>query len=463
MNEEGWQSPEGFIARPAASERLPAPRTRISFSLFEGDLVNRLFAALGLHGRRGITVLRRCLFLIAATWGVVAIAALFVTDVRGVPVSENFFKDFAAYLMFVVGLPLFVIAEPIVGEHTREAADYFLVAGIVPAGDAAILDTLHRRVERLRKSLLPELLCLAVAYALAISTILPKTSSVCPTWHTTPVTAHGTANERRKARQDQRDACAAQLKPQEKDKLAVTPNPVAQTAVKTEYIRSTLNLAGWCEMLVALPLLNYWWLRWIWKIALWSWYLWQVSRLPLVLTASHPDETGGLGFISDVQTKFGLVIVAYGISNIASTVGYEIGVEHASWSLYTVWCPLLIFAVGAPLLFTLPLFMFTKRLYRVKKRAREQLYEKLGERTRAFNATWQSADHNTSLGADLFQWQQLRNLYEHIEKMRIVPFDLRSFAELVGQTLGSLVPLLAYLHLPDWLMRIVEGSSHMLH
>ena len=32
--------------------------------------------------------------------------------------------------------------------------------------------------------------------------------------------------------------------------------------------------------------------------------------------------------------------------------------------------------------------------------------------------------------------------FEHIEKMRIVPFDLRSFAELLGRTLGALVALL---------------------
>src|SRR4029077_2504368 len=135
---------EGFIAHPSVSERLPAPRTRVAFSLFEGDLVNRLFARIRLHERRAVTVLLRCLVLVATTWGVVAIAALFVTDIGGVPPPENFFKDFAAYLMFVVGLPLFVIAEPIVGEHTREAADYFLVAGIVPAGDAPLLNTLHR-------------------------------------------------------------------------------------------------------------------------------------------------------------------------------------------------------------------------------------------------------------------------------------------------------------------------------
>jgi hypothetical protein len=107
--------------------------------------------------------------------------------------------------------------------------------------------------------------------------------------------------------------------------------------------------------------------------------------------------------------------------------------------------------------------MFTKQLYRVKKRAREQLYEKTGERARAFQTVWQKAENGTALRADLLEWQQLRNLYEHIEKMRIVPFDLRSFAELVGQTVGSLVPLLAYLKLPEPLMKLLEQSSHVFH
>jgi hypothetical protein len=463
VNEPGWQSSEGFVARPPESKHLPPPRTRTAFSLFEGDLVNRVFNRMGLHGRRGIDLLWRCLLVMTATWGVVAVAAFFVTDVAGVPVSENFFEDFAAYMMLVIGLPLFVIAEPIVGAHTREAANYFLAAGVVPAADAPILETLHRRVERLRKSLLPELLCVVVAYGLAISTIWPKTSSVCPTWHTTPVTAHNTVNERKETRQKQRDLCKQLVERQQKEQTAEKLNETAPSLEEPERIPSRLNLAGWCEMLVALPILNYWWLRWIWKIGLWSWYLWRLSRMPLVLTPSHPDATGGLGFISDVQTKFGLVILAYGISNIASTVGYEIGVEHASWSLYTVWCPLLIFVVGAPSLFTLPLFMFTKQLYRVKKRAREELYEKTGERARAFQTTWEKTEDSSVLTANLLEWNQIRNLYEHIEKMRIVPFDLRSFAELVGQTVGSLIPLLAYLNFPEPLRKLLEQGSHMLH
>jgi len=49
--------------------------------------------------------------------------------------------------------------------------------------------------------------------------------------------------------------------------------------------------------------------------------------------------------------------------------------------------------------------------------------------------------------------------FEHIEKMRIVPFDLRSFAELLGRTPGALVPLLGYLNLPEPLLNVIEHSS----
>jgi hypothetical protein len=215
-------------------------------------------------------------------------------------------------------------------------------------------------------------------------------------------------------------------------------------------------------MLVALPILNFWWLRWMWKIGLWCWYLFRLSRLPLVLMPSHPDATGGLGFISDVQTKFGLAILAYGISNIASTIAYKVSIEHAPWSLHSVWGPLLGFVLGAPLLFTLPLFMFTKQLYRVKKRAREELYERLGQRSRAFEAAWQNAEPGTSISPALVEWQQLRGLYDHVEKMRIVPFDWRSFAELLGQTLGALIPLLGYLNLPKPILGLLEHGSKMI-
>ena len=467
-SESGWQSAEGFIARPGAP-RLPPPPTRIAFSLFDRDLVNRAFGSLGLRGRRAVHLIGRCLVLAGLTWGIAALLAEFVSHVGlGRPAGGNYFLDFAAYLQFLIGLPLFVIAERIIGGQTREAAGYFLTAGVVPAADLPILEATHRHIERLRTSPLPEVACMALALVLAVATIWPQTSGVCPTWHTTWIAKGNgpTAAARLTAARDAEARQCAQWQEAQRAEPATSRQAELRAqgpeAVVPIGVHKTLNAAGWWEMLVALPILNFWWLRWIWKIGLWSWYLFRLSRLPLSLMPSHPDATGGIGFISDVQTKFGLVILAYGISNVASTIGYKISVEHAPWSLHSVWGPLVGFVVGAPLLFTLPLFMFTKQLYRVKKRAREELYERLGQRARAFEAAWQKAAPGANINADLVEWQQLRGLYDHVEKMRIVPFDLRSFAELLGQTLGALIPLLGYLNPPEPILGLLEHGSKMI-
>jgi hypothetical protein len=58
--------------------------------------------------------------------------------------------------------------------------------------------------------------------------------------------------------------------------------------------------------------------------------------------------------------------------------------------------------------------------------------------------------------ADLFALNNLNAVYEHIRKIRVVPFDLRSFLELMMQTLGSLLPLLPYLGIPDKLLEVLE-------
>src|SRR5882757_5843072 len=125
-----------------------------------------------------------------------------------------------------------------------------------------------------------------------------------------------------------------------------------------------LTAAGLWEFCIALPLLNYIWLRFIWKIFLWCYYLYRVAYLDLELHPTHPDLTGGIGFVSETQGRFALFILAYCISNIAATVGYEIAVLNYDFATLPVWGPVVGFAIGAPLLFTLPLFMFTKQLFR---------------------------------------------------------------------------------------------------
>jgi hypothetical protein len=316
-----------------------------------------MFSYFGIHGRRAVDLIARILILMSVTWGVLAVLAVFVSKVAQGPAGENFFLDFAAYLQLLIGLLLFVIAERVIGEHTREAAGYFLAAGVIPPEELPTIEAINRKVERLRKWIVPDLVCLALAVALALVTILPKESpTVCISWHTTPREAGAslaTAKDhlRAKCEEDRTEAerkreagkklkgperelqeaaqelksAAGELRASVRDVQRSEGKPADEQAkakgTHPEVIKK-LNFAGWWAMLVTLPILNYWWLRWIWKIALWSWFLYRMSRVPLILVPSHPDATGGIGFVSDVQTKFGLAILAFGISNIASTVGY---------------------------------------------------------------------------------------------------------------------------------------------
>ena len=138
-------------------------RMRIQFSLFDGDLVNRLFASIGVGGRRVRDLTARCLILVGLTWVPLALLA-YLGGVGKGPGGENFFKDIAAYMQLLLGLPLFVVAERIVSVHTREAAMQFVSTGAIRHQDATRLNKFHSTIERLRKSITSDLVCVAIAY-----------------------------------------------------------------------------------------------------------------------------------------------------------------------------------------------------------------------------------------------------------------------------------------------------------
>lgn len=143
----------------------------------------------------------------------------------------------------------------------------------------------------------------------------------------------------------------------------------------------------------------------------------------LDLVPSHPDSTGGLGFLSDAQTKFGWVIPTYGVSYVAPTILYMGRFEQASMYVLANWGYAASLAVGAPLLFTLPLFMFTRQLFHAKSRALAVLQERSMEQARAIEDKWLKACSSRHCeimsGSDLTGLNALNQVYDHIHKMRV--------------------------------------------
>lgn len=391
----------------------------IPFSLFEGDLVTRIFQRLGMGSYRATDLVKRSLCLIVLTWGVLAALAVWSNVHWTQGPGKNVFLDFAAYGQLLLGLPMFLVAERVIDWQTREAARGFVTTGVVEPGDAVRLVRINWKLKQARHQVWPDVLCIIAGYALTAAWMIPEMYNDRLTWH----------------------------------------------AMVQSGDHQVLTGPGVWELICVGPLTTYWWLRWSVKVLLWTWYLYQVSRLRLNLVPSHPDRTGGIGFLSDTQTKFGWVILAYGVSYVAPTILYKLKFEGATMYVLSIWGYAASFAIGAPLLFTLPLFMFTRQLFQAKARALEVLQERSMERAKAFEEKWlkacSSGHYELMSGSDLAGLNALNQVYDHIHKMRVVPFDLRSFSELVGSALGPLVPLLPYLvDLPEpWLKVIEEGKK----
>lgn len=384
------------------------------FSLFEGDLMNRAFNSIGI-GSRGVThIFMRAVFIIAITWG--GMALLSIQDVNNLPadakLAQNFFYDFAAYAQFFVGIPLYLIAERVIGESIMGAARDFEDTGVINKEDIPALHEAENTVERLRKAYWPEFICIFISFYFAFMAFAPELVRNDPnmvTWHVTPIAP--------------------------REFLWWT-----QT--------HTYTAAGLYATMVALPLQTYIWVRWVCKIWFWYWYLRRVSKFHLNLVASHPDKTGGIGFLSEVQAKFALVILAGGISGVVATVGYKIAVEHAPVNLPPVWGLVVGFAIFAPILFLAPLLLFTKQLNRTKKRALAAFREKAMVNARRVEDKWLHTNYNeeteAGLRTELNQLNLLSGFFERIHGMRVVPFDLRSAGQLIGSALGPIIPLIPY-------------------
>lgn len=392
------------------------------FSLFEGDLMNRSFARIGLGPRDPRHILFRFLILVSISYGGMALFS--IPQVMHLPKDPNpalnFFLDFAAYTQYFIGLPLFLIAERIISDNILSAARDFENSGVVSEEDKPKLAEMETRVSELRRAMWPEYFLMIMALymgVMALGVEMFTTNTEMVTWHSYKI-----------------------------------DHPV---------LTRWMTPAGWYAMIIGLPIMSYIWLRTFWKVTLWYWYLKQISKFQLTLVASHPDKTGGIGFLSEVQAKFAIVILAFGISNILSTVGYKIAIENAPVDLPPVWGMVVGFVVFAPIMFLAPLLLFTKQLSRTKKRAMAQFREKAMMSAVAVEQRWLMNDdtpgREDKLRDELAQLNLLTGFYERIQSMRVIPFDLRSGAQLVGSAVGPMIPLLPYFFdIPEAWMKIIQ-------
>jgi len=358
--------------------------SKLEFQL--GGPAYRLMQRIGLIRGEGPCLGRRMIAFLLITWVPLLILALIQGQALGPTPRESFLLDFAAYARFFLAVPLLFLSEIIVGPRLHAAGLHFVRADLVRPEDLPAVEAAILRAWRRREALLPELLMLGVAlvgaWQLTMETWIGGASDV--TWRT-QVTAAGI----------------------------------------------TFTWAGLWYNFVAVPILQFFVFRWLWRLISWTLFLRDMARLNLDLVATHPDRAAGLGFLGGAHLS--LAIFPFAFSCVLSA--------NAAFQLYFDAVPIssfkLIFAVYlvAMLLLILgPLLIFTPLLAQTRRRGLREYGIFANNYNRAFHQRWVAgeppADEPLLGSADIQSLADLGNSFGLIREMKIFPFSQQQILQI---------------------------------
>jgi hypothetical protein len=380
-------------------------------SLMEGGPGDALMKRLRLiRPELGASSVRTAIILAAITW----IPLLVFSLVEGLAVGGAeipFLQDISVHVRFLVAVPIFVLAEIPIGRRIRGAAKNFLEAGLVRENErkrfaTAVVDTV-----RFHDSRLAELTLLALAYVTAY-TALSKT----------PLQSGSTWFE---------------------------PSPSVG-----------LSPVGYYYALFSLPIFQFLMYRWAFRMVVWTRFLWQVSKLDLFLTPTHPDGAGGLGFLGKGSIAFGVILFALS-SVVSAAIASRILFSGAKLEDFQIiYVTLVLLAV---IVFAGPLIVFAPKLLRLKLDGLRRYGTLASRYTQLFDSKWAenaSTAEEPLLGtADIQSLADLGNSYELVRKMRAVPIAGSDF---IAMALPGVIPALPLAATVMPVSQILKGILSLL-
>lgn len=315
----------------------------------------------------------------------------------GVP----FLYDIATQVRFLIALPLLIASELIVHQQLRGKVAQFLDRGIITGKSVPKFKKIIDSATQLRNSVSMEILLLFFVF-IGGHFIFDSLSVV-----------------------EQMEQGAGSW-------LGLTNNE-----------SSHLNITGYWYVFVSRPIFQFIVYRWYFRIFIWARFLWQTSRLELNLLATHPDRACGLGFLSMITIPFGPLVIAHGVL-LSGTIAAAIFFTHAKLPDYL----LLIVSIVVFLAFILlgPMFFFTPKLMQAKRMAQRDYGVLASKYIEQFDQKWlrggSSSEKSLIGSSDIQSLADLFNSFQVIQETRSVPFDRKTFLQLVLFTLLPVAPLL---------------------
>ncbi len=374
---------------------LPAMANESHLYFERGGPAYRLMQRIGVI-KEVPSILRRIVIFLALTWVPLLVLSFLEGLALGPTPEQSFLLDFATYARFFVAFPMIIIAELIIGPRLTVAGLHFVRSGLVREDDYPAFDAAVEKVESRREARLPELIILGIAVLGAWSMTAAFYAGLETSWH----------------------------------------------IIRTESgIR--LSMAGVWYLLVAVPLLQFMFYRWLWKLVIWTGFLLDMSRMNLRVSVSHPDQAGGLGFLGITQIGFGSL--AFGLSSIlAANTAFLIVFKGADIEAFKI--PFVAYLVLINLIFLGPLLVFLPLLARTRRQGLREFSALANRYDYAFVEKWirgKAPEGEPLLGTgDIQSLADLGNSYQFARQMKPIPFDLRTIIQMSVIAAAPMLPLL---------------------
>ena len=364
--------------------------------LFDGGPPEKLQAWLGLIQQQRPHVVRRALVAIALGWVPLLLLSAWRGQLWWQDSADTFLGDLGAHARFLIAAPALILAETICLPRLTAMAIEFWHGGLVSSADRSQYAATVHSTRRLMTSKLAEGLTIVLAYCAVGALAVQKTGGTVPRWFGSSG-VHGIAH---------------------------------------------LEPAGWWAALVSVPLLLTLILGWMWRLMLWTRFVWLMSKLQLRLIPAHPDHAAGLGFLSfslRAFTPLGFVIGLLAAGPMFNQVMHQ-GVSPLDFKFAIAGT-----VVFSTLVLAAPLMFFSNRLLAAQRHGLftyGSLALRLG---RQFEKKWFASEHTVdkeSLAVpDFSATTDLYSITANVYAMRALPVDLRSLAALLIATLVPFVPL----------------------
>jgi len=222
-----------------------------------------------------------------------------------------------------------------------------------------------------------------------------------------------------------------------------TKKSVSNWLIAGQGLNVKISYAGWWFLLYCLPIFQLLMISWFWRWIICIYILFRISRMNVKIYPAHADLMGGLRFFGILPFSFNIFTFAMG-SILASSMLVDI-LNRGETFEENFW-PIIVYIVIMAALFLGPLTFFVPMLTKGKISGIFSYGLLINRHHEVFNAKWMEKGHieqSKILGnMDASSMADINGGYESIREMKTLPISKYIFYRFIFITALPFIPLI---------------------